>query len=184
MITYSNEAGTVCAEDVIDGLFAGWPHPPTAQQLIDVMDNSYARVWAFSDGRVIGYVNALSDGILTAFIPWLEVHPDYQGQGIGSELLRRILGATRWHVFDRPHVRSRNGGILRAFRHVSRNWCIDSQTRCAAQRCSTRVTGSAFPALFSPRSWIAGYSFLQRRPQAIREGASRGPAARCALRAL
>lgn len=92
MITYSNEAGTVCAEDVIDGLFAGWPHPPTAQQLIDVMDNSYARVWAFSDGRVIGYVNALSDGILTAFIPWLEVHPDYQGQGIGSELLRRILG--------------------------------------------------------------------------------------------
>jgi predicted N-acetyltransferase YhbS len=36
----------------------------------------------------------ISDGVLTAFIPWLEVLPGYQGQGIGSELMRRILDGT------------------------------------------------------------------------------------------
>ncbi len=30
----------------------------------------------------------------TAFIPWLEVLPGYQGQGIGSDLMRRILDGT------------------------------------------------------------------------------------------
>jgi GNAT superfamily N-acetyltransferase len=29
--------------------------------------------------------------VLTAFIPWLEVRPEFQGQGIGTELMRRIL---------------------------------------------------------------------------------------------
>jgi ribosomal protein S18 acetylase RimI-like enzyme len=43
-------------------------------------------------GRVIGFVTAISDGVLSAFIPLLEVLPEWQGQGIGSELVRRILG--------------------------------------------------------------------------------------------
>jgi predicted N-acetyltransferase YhbS len=43
----------------------------------------------------------ISDGVLTAFIPWLEVLPDYQGQGIGSELMRRILdGTERFYSVD------------------------------------------------------------------------------------
>ena len=32
-----------------------------------------------------------SDGILSADIPLLQVLPEYQGQGIGTELLRRML---------------------------------------------------------------------------------------------
>ncbi len=55
------------------------------------MDGSYRRVWALDGERVVGYVSAISDGVLNAFIPWLEVHPDYQGRGIGVELMRRIL---------------------------------------------------------------------------------------------
>lgn len=38
-----------------------------------------------------GYVSALSDGVLCAYISALEVLPGYQGQGIGSELVRRLL---------------------------------------------------------------------------------------------
>jgi GNAT superfamily N-acetyltransferase len=45
-------------------------------------------------GRVAGLVNMLGDGVLTAFIPWLEVLPGYQGRGVGSELMRRILDGT------------------------------------------------------------------------------------------
>lgn len=42
-------------------------------------------------GRAVGFVTAISDGVLSAFIPLLEVLPEWQGQGIGSELVRRIL---------------------------------------------------------------------------------------------
>lgn len=55
------------------------------------MDSSYRRVWALDGERAVGYINALSDGVLTAFIPWLEVHADYQNRGIGAELVRWII---------------------------------------------------------------------------------------------
>ena len=44
------------------------------------------------DGRrVVGFVTAISDGVLSAYIPLLEVLPDHQGRGIGSELVRRLV---------------------------------------------------------------------------------------------
>lgn len=76
---------------MIHGFFVGWPVAPTAEKLMEVMAGSYRRVWAVREDMVVGYVNAISDGVLNAFIPWLEVHPDHQGQGIGAELVRRIV---------------------------------------------------------------------------------------------
>lgn len=76
---------------MIEGMFVGWPNPPSAETLIRVMDGSYRRLWAVAEGRVVGYINAISDGVLNAFIPWLEVHPDYQNRGVGAELVRRMV---------------------------------------------------------------------------------------------
>ncbi|WP_434726037.1 GNAT family N-acetyltransferase [Trueperella pyogenes] len=90
MIVYRSEVGAASPEQ-ISGFFVGWPSPPTAEKLVDVMDSSFRRVWAFDGERVVGYVNAISDGVLAAFIPWLEVHPDYRGQGIGTELMKHIV---------------------------------------------------------------------------------------------
>lgn len=42
-------------------------------------------------GHVIGFVTALTDGVQAAFIPLLEVLPDYRERGIGSELMRQVL---------------------------------------------------------------------------------------------
>ena len=42
---------------------------------------------------MVGFVNAIGDGVLAAYLPYLEVLPAWQGQGIGSELVRRILAA-------------------------------------------------------------------------------------------
>jgi len=47
------------------------------------------------NGRVVGFVTAVSDGVVSAFLPLLEVLPEYQGRGIGSELVRRMLSASR-----------------------------------------------------------------------------------------
>jgi ribosomal protein S18 acetylase RimI-like enzyme len=48
-------------------------------------------VLAVEGERVVGFVTAFSEGVLSAYIPLLEVLPEYQRRGVGSELVRRIL---------------------------------------------------------------------------------------------
>ena len=45
-----------------------------------------------ADGRLIGYVSVLSDGVSDAFLLDLMVHPNYQRMGIGKRL---VQSATR-----------------------------------------------------------------------------------------
>ncbi|MBW2621322.1 MAG: GNAT family N-acetyltransferase [Deltaproteobacteria bacterium] len=49
------------------------------------------RPWHPAQEKVMGFVTAISDGILSACIPLLEVLPEYQSQGIGLELMKRII---------------------------------------------------------------------------------------------
>jgi ribosomal protein S18 acetylase RimI-like enzyme len=58
-----------------------------------ILENSDHIVLAIDDdtGAVVGFITAISDGVLTAHIPLLEVQPAYRGMGIGSELVRRML---------------------------------------------------------------------------------------------
>lgn len=67
--------------------------PLTPQIHLKLLENSYAFVLALDPemNRVVGFINALSDGVQAAFIPLLEVVPGYQRRGIGSELLKRML---------------------------------------------------------------------------------------------
>jgi GNAT superfamily N-acetyltransferase len=75
----------------VTDFFEGWPTPPTEAVFHDAMRGSYAAEFAMVEGRVIGFVNAISDGVATAFIPWLEVVPEYRGKGVGGALVRRVL---------------------------------------------------------------------------------------------
>jgi predicted N-acetyltransferase YhbS len=79
--------------DQLHGFFVGWPNPPSPETHLAILRRSDAVVLAIDEetGRVVGFVNALSDGLLSAFIPLLEVLLAYQGRGIGSELVRRRL---------------------------------------------------------------------------------------------
>jgi ribosomal protein S18 acetylase RimI-like enzyme len=90
VITYRSDVTDLAEADLV-GFFAGWPQPPSPAQHLAVLRGSYRAVVARSDGAVVGFVNMISDGVLTAFIPWLEVLPEHQGRGIGAELVRRIL---------------------------------------------------------------------------------------------
>ena len=102
VIYYTDDLAAI-REDMLHGFFAGWPRRPSARQHLAVLRGSYRSVVAIDDAdeRVVGFVNMLSDGVLTAFIPWLEVLSGYQGQGIGSELMRRILqGTQRFYSVD------------------------------------------------------------------------------------
>ena len=77
----------------LSGFFEGWPSPPTPERHLEILRGSYCIVLAREAGsaQVVGFVNAISDGVLYAFVPLLEVVPTHQGRGIGSELIRRLL---------------------------------------------------------------------------------------------
>ena len=75
----------------LQGFFVGWPNPPSPERHLEVLRGSAAVVLARDGGNVVGFVNAISDGVLSAYIPLLEVLPDYQGRGIGSELVGRLV---------------------------------------------------------------------------------------------
>jgi GNAT superfamily N-acetyltransferase len=75
------------------GFFEGWPHPPSPEIHLRLLENSDYVILAINvdSGNVIGFVTAISDHVLSAYIPFLEVLPEYRGRGIGSELVRRML---------------------------------------------------------------------------------------------
>ncbi len=50
-----------------------------------------------SKGDVIGFITAITDHVLTVYIPLLEVLPAYQKRGVGSELMKRLID--RFHDF-------------------------------------------------------------------------------------
>ena len=91
MICYVDSIESVTAQD-LNGFFVGWPHPPTPQTHFELLKNSDEVVLAVDDEahHVVGFISALTDRTLFAYIPLLEVLPTYQGQGIGRELVRRM----------------------------------------------------------------------------------------------
>ncbi len=92
MIRYSTSLDDITA-DMLSGFFAGWPNPPTPETHFRILQNSRFVVLAIDEdsNRVVGFINAVSDGILSAYLPLLEVLPDHQGHGIGKELVKQML---------------------------------------------------------------------------------------------
>ena len=78
----------------LSGFFVGWPNPPRDDQFMRLLQGSSHIVLAVdddADGRVVGFITAVSDGVLSAYIPLLEVLPEWQHRGIGSDLVQRML---------------------------------------------------------------------------------------------
>lgn len=91
-ITYSEQLDGIRA-DQLTGFFVGWAvrHAPEAHLAILRNSDQVWLAWDTEAGRVVGFVTALTDGVQAAFIPMLEVLPGWQRQGIGTELMRRLL---------------------------------------------------------------------------------------------
>jgi ribosomal protein S18 acetylase RimI-like enzyme len=92
LIEYITSADDVEPAD-LEGFFVGWPRRPAPEKHLALLRGSSHVVLAREGRRVVGFVTAVSDGVLSAYIPLLEVLPDFQGRGISKELTRRLLGA-------------------------------------------------------------------------------------------
>ena len=75
------------------GFFVGWPARPDENELLEILRGSDDVVVAFDDAedRGVGFVNAITDGHFSAFIPLLEVLPDHQGKGLGKTLVETMM---------------------------------------------------------------------------------------------
>ena len=70
------------------------PHKQVARldgRLADVLHHSTFVVSAWDGAALVGAARVISDGIAVALVQHLGVRPDYQGRGIGGDLLRRCL---------------------------------------------------------------------------------------------
>ncbi|CAG9607893.1 hypothetical protein NEOCIP111885_01585 [Pseudoneobacillus rhizosphaerae] len=92
MMIYKNSLDGI-SSDMLKGFFVDWPNSPNPQTHLKLLQNSSKVVIALDDhtNQVVGFITAISDGILSAYIPFLEVLPEYKNKGIGKELVKQML---------------------------------------------------------------------------------------------
>lgn len=90
MITYTSDIRNISVKQ-LDGFFVGWAKPLTIQQHYNHLTKCAYFTAALDGEKVVGFISAITDGVGCAFIPLLEVLPEYQRRGIGTELVRIML---------------------------------------------------------------------------------------------
>jgi ribosomal protein S18 acetylase RimI-like enzyme len=91
VIRYSTDVSELEPRQLGGGFFEGWTTPADPNRHLQILRGSDHVILALDDDRVVGFVTAITDGVLAAFIPLLEVLPAYRGRGIGFELMQRML---------------------------------------------------------------------------------------------
>jgi ribosomal protein S18 acetylase RimI-like enzyme len=78
---------------MLRGFFREWKKPPDPETHLQILRGSDFVILALDNEahKVVGFVTAITDHVQAAFIPLLEVLPEYQRRGVGTELMRRIL---------------------------------------------------------------------------------------------
>jgi GNAT superfamily N-acetyltransferase len=71
----------------------GWnqEYQLTPEELRAAASRSWFLLAAYHDGRLVGTGRVVSDGVLHALIVDVIVSPEWQGQGIGSSIMERLV---------------------------------------------------------------------------------------------
>ena len=76
-------------EDELAGLYkgVGWDMADSPAHLHKAVSESGWVASAWHEERLVGLARVLTDGVYVAFFQEIVVHPDFQHQGVGKELL-------------------------------------------------------------------------------------------------
>ncbi|WFF73712.1 GNAT family N-acetyltransferase [Proteiniclasticum sp. QWL-01] len=97
MIEYRVYTKELNGWDLDEGFFEGWPAHPDQAVHRSILKDSFKSIVALDTDRkkIVGFINIISDGILSAYIPLLEVVPRYRNRGIGRKLAELALEETK-----------------------------------------------------------------------------------------
>ncbi|MDQ8182811.1 GNAT family N-acetyltransferase [Pelagicoccus sp. SDUM812005] len=79
--------------DQVQALYAAndWSSAKIPDTLSNALEGSHSVLSAWDGPKLVGLGNAISDGHLVVYYPHLLVMPEYQGQGIGRQIMNRLL---------------------------------------------------------------------------------------------
>jgi GNAT superfamily N-acetyltransferase len=83
--------GGAIPEKQLRELFAALGWDDLVGLLPDLLLNSTFVVSAWDGARLVGLSRVVSDGVYISTLQQVGVHPDYQRQGLGSDLVRRCI---------------------------------------------------------------------------------------------
>jgi len=80
-------------KDALQELFLSvkWESGNYPDELLQSIRGSHSIVAAWDGDKLVGLINALSDGILTVYFHYMLVDPGYQGEGIGMNMMKMML---------------------------------------------------------------------------------------------
>jgi len=76
-----------------------WSSGHYPEKLAVAMQNSSTVYTAWSGDQLVGLINVLDDGVMTAYVHYLLINPAFQGKGIGTKLVNYV--STKYKDFLR-----------------------------------------------------------------------------------
>ena len=79
-------------EEELKDLFlsVNWSSGNYPDKLVIAMRNSSSVFTAWDGDKLVGLINVLDDGIMTAYVHYLLIMPEYQRIGIGEKLVKMV----------------------------------------------------------------------------------------------
>jgi ribosomal protein S18 acetylase RimI-like enzyme len=89
MIEYKINGSII--QDEFDCFFQNWKSPPSSEIKSRLLEGSDLIITARENGKLVGFLTAINDGVMHAFITLVEVIESHQGQGVGRHLMKLTI---------------------------------------------------------------------------------------------